>query len=301
MFMSKAWNETQRNRPPFYLEADALLTFMIKSKFYALSSRFPLYTYSDHLPLCWMSKSEKGPVSQFLIEDLAELDTVHQYIQGHLNSVPDAASRYPLLGPKRISPRGLSHSLTQLLSKIPSKFKMAKTIHVHAGSNSADVRKQVQAWASNKGSVQQHAPPRQGSPRPADLAIMVPRPEVAPVALASYLLSDIPFALMLPVDLLVQVYEPNLYPDSPHLQLKTLFDAAGKITILASQMTWSTGNMGNFHVMEIYALDLVTPVSVPGASTVTVEEVFEDPVPQTVENWSNSQQSDPDFPSLVAR
>jgi hypothetical protein len=97
-----------------------------------------------------------------LIEDLAELDTVHQYIQGHLNAVPDAASRYPLLGPKRISPRGLSHSLTQLLSKIPSKFKMAKTIHVHAGSNSADVRKQVQAWASNKGSVQQHAPPRQG-------------------------------------------------------------------------------------------------------------------------------------------
>jgi hypothetical protein len=44
---------------------------MDKSKFYALSSPFPLYTYSDHLPLQWMSTSQKGPVSQFLIEQLS--------------------------------------------------------------------------------------------------------------------------------------------------------------------------------------------------------------------------------------
>jgi hypothetical protein len=44
-----------------------------------------------------MNKSEKGPVSQFLVEQLSELDTVHQYLQGHLNSVADAASRYPSL------------------------------------------------------------------------------------------------------------------------------------------------------------------------------------------------------------
>jgi hypothetical protein len=47
-----------------------------------------------------MKKSEKGPVSQFLVEQLSELETVHQYIQGHLNSLADSASRYPLLGPK---------------------------------------------------------------------------------------------------------------------------------------------------------------------------------------------------------
>jgi hypothetical protein len=40
-FFSKAWNETQRNRPPFYLEADGLLWSMGKAKFYALSSPFP--------------------------------------------------------------------------------------------------------------------------------------------------------------------------------------------------------------------------------------------------------------------
>lgn len=44
-FFSKAWNESQANRPPFYLEADGLLWAMDKSKFYALSSPFPLFTH----------------------------------------------------------------------------------------------------------------------------------------------------------------------------------------------------------------------------------------------------------------
>jgi hypothetical protein len=57
---SKAWSDALRLRPPFYLEADSLLWATNERKFYALSSPFPLYTYSDHLPLAWMGKSEKG-------------------------------------------------------------------------------------------------------------------------------------------------------------------------------------------------------------------------------------------------
>jgi hypothetical protein len=66
-----------------------------------------------------MGKSEKGPVSQFLVEQLAELETVHQYIQGHLNSIADATSRYPLLGPKRLAPRGLANSVQEALARLP--------------------------------------------------------------------------------------------------------------------------------------------------------------------------------------
>ncbi len=88
--LPKAWTDSQRLRSPYYLEADSLLWATDAVKFYALSSPFPLYTYSDHMPLSWMKKSEKGPVSQFLIEHLSELETEHQYIQGHLNSVADA-------------------------------------------------------------------------------------------------------------------------------------------------------------------------------------------------------------------
>ncbi len=89
-FISKAFDDTQRLRPPFYLEGDSLLWCTLKSKYYALSSPFPLYTYSDHLPLRWMEKTEKGPISSFILEHLSEFDTKHQYIQGKVNTLPDA-------------------------------------------------------------------------------------------------------------------------------------------------------------------------------------------------------------------
>jgi hypothetical protein len=88
-FFSKAWNDTQRGRPPFYLEAGALLSFMDKAKFCALPSPRPLHTCSDHLLLQWMSKSEKGPASQHLIESLSEIDHVHQCIEGRHNSLDE--------------------------------------------------------------------------------------------------------------------------------------------------------------------------------------------------------------------
>jgi hypothetical protein len=65
---SKAWTEALPLRPPFYLEADALLWGTNEVTFYTLSSTFPQYTYSDYLPSNWMKKSEKGPVYKFLVE-----------------------------------------------------------------------------------------------------------------------------------------------------------------------------------------------------------------------------------------
>ncbi len=53
-FLSKAFTDTQRLKPPLYLEGDALLWCTHKCRYYAFSSRFPLYTYSDHMPLNWM-------------------------------------------------------------------------------------------------------------------------------------------------------------------------------------------------------------------------------------------------------
>ncbi len=177
------------------------MTYTHEAKFYALSSPFPLYTYSDHLPLAWMNKSEKGPVSQFLVEHLSELDTVHQYIQGHLNSVADAGSRYPLLGPKRLAPCGLAHSVQEALDRLPEHLRSARSVHVHAGTYISDLKVIVQAWISgNKGSVQSVAPTKRGPPQQADLAVLVPRSEDSPVTLAYYLGSTVPFAILVPND-----------------------------------------------------------------------------------------------------
>jgi hypothetical protein len=82
---SKLWPDPMRGRPPFYLEASALLWGMEKARFYTLSSPFPLCTHSDHAPLQWINKTAKGAVSSFIIESLSDLETVHQ-------CVPDSSS-----------------------------------------------------------------------------------------------------------------------------------------------------------------------------------------------------------------
>jgi hypothetical protein len=137
-FYSKCWTESLRGRPPFYLEADAILWGMKKARFYALSSPFPLYTCSDHAPLQWISKTDKGAVSSFLIENLSDLDIVHQCVPGRHMTIPDSTSRCPMLGPRRLAPRGLAHSLQELLNRLPAELKKAIKTQVYAGENTAD-------------------------------------------------------------------------------------------------------------------------------------------------------------------
>ena len=62
-WFSRCWTEAERKRAPFYLEAHVLLWGLEKVRFWALSSPFPLYVTSDHLPLKWIRKCEKGFVS----------------------------------------------------------------------------------------------------------------------------------------------------------------------------------------------------------------------------------------------
>ena len=57
---SKCWKTPAlANRPPSYLEAGALLWGLDITRFWSLSSPFPLYAQSDHLPLKWIKHSEK--------------------------------------------------------------------------------------------------------------------------------------------------------------------------------------------------------------------------------------------------
>ncbi len=212
-FYSKAFTGAQRLRPPYYLEADSLLWTTNEVKFYALSSPFPLYTYSDHMSMAWMKKSKKDPVTQFLVEQLSEVNTVHQYIQGHLNSVADAASRYPLLGPKRLAPRGLVHSVQEALARLPPALKDSMLVHVYAGTYSSDLKVILQALISDrKGDVQTVAPSQKGIPAAFDLAVMIPRPEDSQMTLAYYLLSPTPFAILVPNDLLAEWFAAKIFP-----------------------------------------------------------------------------------------
>jgi hypothetical protein len=299
-FFSKAFTEAQRLRPPFYLEADSLLWATNETKFYALSSRFPLYTYSDHMPLQWMKKSEKGPVSQFLVEQLSEVETIHQYIQGEMNPLADAASRYPLLGPKRLSPRGLANSVKEALVRLPARFQAAKDIQVHAGTYTADLKLMVQSWVStNKGSVQAVAPTRKMAPTPAELVVLVPRPEDSPVTMALYLASAIPFAILMPNDLLAESFAERVYPEANPTHLRQRFNEAGKIQILSTQMTWVVGNVPEYSRIEMFSQSLRTAAPITGQVSLE-SSTFDSPVPTVIEDWIKEQNRDTAFRDSIA-
>ncbi len=152
-FLSKTFTETERLKPSFYLEGDALLWGTFQCKYYALSSPFPLYTYSDHLPLSWMIKTEKGPISSFIIERLAEIENIHQYIPGKLNAIPDSCSRFPMLGPKSLATRGFANSVEEVLRRLPVALKTAGLVHFHGGRHNEELRAALKTWVEKVGSL----------------------------------------------------------------------------------------------------------------------------------------------------
>jgi hypothetical protein len=215
IFLSKSFTETERLKPPFYLEGDSLLWGTFKCKYYALSLPFPLYTYSDHMPLNWMVKTEKGSISSFIIERLSELHTAHQYIPGKLNSIPNSCSRFPILGPKRMETRGYANSVEEVLKILPVSLRAARLVHFHGGKQGAELRSALKLWFNEVSALTPSTRHAMASHR----YRISPSSPPAVRSLAVYLLSDVPFALLLPVDLLDEVRRPNIFPDSPHAEL----------------------------------------------------------------------------------
>ncbi len=109
-----------------------------------------------------MHKTEKGPISSFIIERLAEIETVHQYIQGKLNTIPDGCSRFPMLGPRDLAPRGYRHSVEELLQRLPAALKDAKKVHFHGGKLNAELRATLKLWFTHVSALLSITPPRAG-------------------------------------------------------------------------------------------------------------------------------------------
>ena len=297
-YFSKCWADNERNRPPFYLEANALLWGMDKAKIYALSSPFPLYTYSDHQPLKWIEKSDKGPVSNFILEHLSELEYVHQYLQGHKNDMADATSRYPMLGPRQLAPKGIHHSFTELLSRLPVHLRDSKSVQVHAGRDTEDIARVVQRWKHSSSPIVQKPFPRT-NPRSfaPDLALFFPKPDLSPAILAQLLASSVPFGLLMPADLVTQVKTKEVVTtvgnDVDTGTLSAQLQQTGKIMMLESNMIWIIGNIPELaDFAETFSAQLCTPAPLLCYSTVLDNGSS---LPSTLEDWAQTQSSDPHF------
>jgi hypothetical protein len=127
-------------------------------------------------------------------------------------------------------------------------------------------------------------------------------------------LSTIPFAILVPVDLLTTASAPNIFKQAPHDEIATRLVKAGKITILVTQMTWVIGNMADCATIEMFANSLITPAPVTGfgyaetganeqgeraiLASEDVEEVA-GTVPRTLESWVRAQTADEAFEMLL--
>ena len=61
-YYSKSWDDAMRRRPPYYKEADALITGMTLASYYSLATPFSLLAKTDQAPLRYIDTSAKGPV-----------------------------------------------------------------------------------------------------------------------------------------------------------------------------------------------------------------------------------------------
>jgi hypothetical protein len=290
-WFSKVWSEADRKRAPFYLEADTLLWGLAKCRFWALSSPFPLYASSDHLPLKWVRKCEKGPVSEFTIEQLSDITWIHSYIPGPDNSLFDALSRYPLLGPRVLAPVGLSDAVSTLLDHLPDSLKDAPKMRVFAPPHTQKVAQQLQAWRRPTNPIDVHSLTHRTSP-PTDtgFVLTMPRAEDAPRIAARLLTTTIPFAVLLPSDLAPRIADPNQFDGQPDLH--AVYQTAGKIMFLDSDHLWFVGNIPPLHQFSrIYSQVLQRPAPLLETSPTTIHPNL----PSTLEDWKHAQDNDPAF------
>jgi hypothetical protein len=300
-WFSKVWSEADRKRAPFYLEADTLLWGLAKCRFWALSSPFPLYASSDHLPLKWVRKCEKGPVSEFTIEQLSDITWIHSYIPGPDNSLFDALSRYPLLGPRVLAPVGLSDAVSHLLDHLPDSLKDAPKMRVFAPPHTQKVAQQLQAWRRPTNPIDVHSLTHRTSPPPdTGFILTMPRAEDAPRIAARLLTTSIPFAVLLPSDLAPRVAAPDQFDEQPDLH--AAYKAAGKIMFLDSDHLWLVGNIPPLHQFSrIYSQVLQRPAPLLETSPTIIHPNL----PSTLEDWKHAQDNDPAFlqtldPALLA-
>ena len=110
-------------RPPYYKEADVLITGLTLARLYADASLFPIIAIKDHAPLQWIKTAAKGSVTGWRIKSLAGMDYTIQYRPGPQNGIPDALSRHPFLGTRQLTRVGTENALSFLLETLPQSHR----------------------------------------------------------------------------------------------------------------------------------------------------------------------------------
>ena len=250
---SKQWGPTMAKAPPYYKEAAGWMLSVGLARVYAHGSPFPLHTYTDHLPLTFVrSTSGKGPVSQFVLDHLSDIDYIIEYKRGPDNKEADAASRYPCLGPRLLTDIGTLAAVRTLLEQLPNQFKPEGRIWVSAQTECATLRDTVSEWqrlrlvaAGYEGRHWALSTDRPSPDRIAKLqyayAVWAPAAERAVTACAAAFKRGLPFSCLIPNTLVHQISRTTREKD---VEIQQMVDSAPKIALLNTEMTWISHGIG---------------------------------------------------------
>ena len=236
---SKQWKTVQmRKSPPYYKECAAFMRGLELARIYADAHPLPVRCITDHIPLTWVKHtSGKGPVSQFVLDNLGKLEYTIEYRRGEELVQADAVSRFPCLGPRTLAPEGLVEAVKVLLRAMPADWDVPGRLWTHAGKETKPVRDLVCTYQDLLPRKQARRVP--ATDRPSDkriqqqkygLAIFAPPADKVVEVLRAVLVKGKPFACLTPISLVNQA--------PPDEQVSVKLRKTTKIVLLDPELTW---------------------------------------------------------------
>lgn len=271
MWSSQWKTEAWFKKPPYHKEAKAWMNGMTLTLPYAACNPYPVQCWTDHSPLTWVKHtSGKGPVSQFIIDTLSQVDYEMNYIKGEDNVIADALSRFPMLGPQKLVRSGLANTLDILLATIFRSNLDTTKIWFDAQKDTKFLLPNLYDWceARKKADPSGHRPIKHCYQDPLSVSKMAklkytlgiwapPADMICRQARAAFQ-QGTPFACLIPSDLIDRICVDPQGQVMHHV--KKQVEDSQKICFLSAQLTWV---IHGIHVQgqykNVYLNNRVTP------------------------------------------
>ena len=255
---SKQWKTLRMRRaPPYYKETKAWMNGLENARIYADYSPFPIRCITDHIPLTYVKNtSGKGPVSQFVLDNLSSLDYTITYRQGSKLVEADAVSRFPCLGPRTLATDGVKEAYDVLLSSLPLEWTEEGRVWVYAQNETEVIQQMVRQWMSL---LPQCKPARKvpltDSPTmdkitqlDYSLGLWVPEADRVKDVVNNAMEKGKPFACLIPSSLV------NLVPKNP--KNKEIILKSRKIVLLQPELTWIIHGIDSIKEHQVFSAEV---------------------------------------------
>ena len=161
-----------------------------------------------------------------------------------------------MLGPRLLAPTGLHQAVDDLLTRLPSSIRQSERFLVCTPPHSADIARHVQDWKTSTKPIDTHNLSPHKTPPAVDFILAGPPVEDSTFIASQLLASPVPFAILLPAEL-VPMIQPSP-TQAPFPDLRDKVNTCGKLFILDTDMIWLIGNIPTLHHhAEIFSLLMV--------------------------------------------